>query len=455
EELIWLIALSIITAILLVYHRTRDPLHPMIFIGPMMLYIYALVPFSVYKSGELLDLFPDAAALESALLFTLLSVTLFAAGCLRPRVSSRGPKQGGGSLTLSPLIRKRLAIVGSILGSIGLGVFLYRLALSGGLTQVYSRPKGGAASLVSGYFTVAPLLTIPATFLLFLSRHGQRPKASFVFLILALLSPHWVQGLLGGSRGPTFLAMGSLFLGWFIIGSRRPPLRAVLVVLVGTGILMMFLKAHRQELYVGAEEPVEFKGWREMLVPARGVKDHASIFSLGGIVAARHHGYCLWGKGIAVQLFVRAIPRQIWPNKYEDVGMSWMVTRPGSLGLSSPQWRQALGWEPNAGSAAGFVLSAFLEFGWGGLVLAYLLGWGYGALWRRSIMFGGIWSILYAEAFIVSVYLTTQGLISAWGYRFLYLAVPTVILWRVTVLPGGRDMPTPSIHPSVPEGNRA
>ena len=452
EELIWLTAASIVGSTLLAYLRTKDALHPMIFMGPMMFYVYVLIPGTSFYRGELDSLFPDQNALQVALIFTLLSVSAFSLGCLRhqlPPGRSRGFRQ---SLDLNPEARKWLGLMGYALGAIGLSIFLYRLFLSGGLFQVYSRPKGGSASLFSGYLTVAPLLTIPSLLLLLLSWHGQRQRPAFPVIMLILISPHLIQGLLGGSRGPTFLALGSLFFGWFIIRSRKPSLRAVLAVLLGSGLLMLFLKAHRQEFYLGSEESTELKGWGETFLPDKGTKDHAGMFSLAGIVVSRHHGYCLRGKGLATQLFVRAIPRQLWPNKYEAVGMGWMVTRPGSLGMSPSQWREAIGWEPNAGTASGFVLSVFVEFSWGGLFVAYLLGWFYGWLWKRSAVEHGLWSILYAEACIVSVYLPTQGLISAWGFRFLYLAIPTILLVRyVRRAPQRRGVRRVRIPPKIIE----
>ena len=47
----------------------------------------------------------------------------------------------------------------------------------------------------------------------------------------------------------------------------------------------------------------------------------------------------------------------------------------------------------------------------------------------------GIWTIVYFEACIVSVYLPTQGLSSAWAYRFIFLAVPTILIWKLMVSP--------------------
>lgn len=70
-----------------------------------------------------------------------------------------------------------------------------------------------------------------------------------------------------------------------------------------------------------------------------------------------------------------------------------------------------------------------------GLIVCALVGVLYGYLWQRSIVYGGLWDLLYFEACVVSVYLPTQGLSSAWGYRFLYLAVPSVLVWRWAVGP--------------------
>jgi hypothetical protein len=75
----------------------------------------------------------------------------------------------------------------------------------------------------------------------------------------------------------------------------------------------------------------------------------------------------------------------------------------------------------------GFIADLFLEFHAGCIAAAYLIGHLYSLAWQRSRVRRGLWTILYFEMLILSIYLPTQS-IGAWLYRLLILAVPTLLL---------------------------
>ena len=60
----------------------------------------------------------------------------------------------------------------------------------------------------------------------------------------------------------------------------------------------------------------------------------------------------------------------------------------------------------------------------------YLVGRGFAFLHSRRLSRGGVWDLLYFEALILSIYLATQSF-SAFYHRYLILAVPTIVAWKV------------------------
>ncbi len=429
--LIWASGLVMALAVWLSWKRFRDPLHPLMYLTPMFVYLHVLVPLVLLYRGDLFTFFSDLEKLLFAQAMVFFEMTALAVGLLLPRL----PEQQGGEIRLllhiPPVILRRLKTTAFVLGGIGLTGFFYRLSTVGGFIQAYSRPKGGgAAPGLSGYITGSALLSIPAILLLLLAYRGKKPDWKLAFWILAFAFPHLAQGLLGGSRGNAFLAVAAMGLGWYLARSERPSVRALFAGLLITGLLMFTLKEHRRTVYIGAESPkLDWSRVVESIVPRKIEPENVSILTLGTIIAAHDRSHCFWGRRYLVQLIVRPIPRQIWPTKYHDLGLGWMVQQPGSGGMHPSQWIASLGWFPSAGSAVGLIGDAFLELSWAGVFVCLFMGWFYAWLWRNAVWKHGLWTLLYFEACVVSVYLPTQGLATAWLYRFAYLAVPSLLLW--------------------------
>jgi oligosaccharide repeat unit polymerase len=432
EQLLWLTAGGLVASVGIAYLRTKDPLHPLMYLGPMLFYIYAMIPLTLYYRDLLSHHFSDESDLLFAQAVVASGLLCFCLGCLRNNVSSAHIHARRLDLNFSPPVRRKLMVLSYVLAAVGIGVFLYIMARSGGIMEVYSTPKGGGRA-ESGYVSSAPLLTIPAMILYLLAQQGRKMNGKTAGLMILFISPHIIHGFLAASRGTTFLALGALVFGWYLTSPRRPSVRTLIAAIVGIGLLMIFLKSQRREIYIGSDFEFNQERFQETLVPTDRDSADNYAYTWGLILMSRHYNMHYWGKRYAVQLFVRPIPKQFWPTKYEDTGMANMVTMPGGGGFSMGQWFSALGWLPNAGSATGFVADAFLEFSWGGLVVCYLIGFLYSYLWKQSILRKGIWTVVYFEACVVSVFLPTQGLSTAWAYRFIYLAVPTVLIWRFAI----------------------
>jgi len=427
ETLIWLTGAVIAAAMIHAYARTRDPLHPMIYLGPMLAYVYFITPL-VLTRGELLEqCFPQPVDLGYAQGIMLAGMGAVCLGALNFGISPGSLLRRGAMLT-EPL-RRRLRYTAMALGALGLGVYFWLLYSRGGLAPVYGRPKGGLYGL-SGYVASAPLLTIPAALLYLISYFGRRRSWRHLGVCVVMLSPHLIHALLGARRGTAFLAFGSLFFGWYATSPRRPSLGLSVAMLTAVGFLMFFLGSQRQRIYVGAEFYFDREALLEAITPREVDVGNTTVYSWGLILTSRESGHHFWGRRYLAQVLIRPIPRQLWPGKYRAVGLEWMETAPGSGGMGEMEWLNAVGWVPQAGSAAGLVADAYLEFGVWGLLVCYLVGRIYAGLWKRAVMLRGVWTVLYAEAAALSVFVPTQGVTTAWFYRLLFLGIPTYAVWR-------------------------
>ena len=207
------------------------------------------------------------------------------------------------------------------------------------------------------------------------------------------------------------------------------------------GGLMLFLVSNRRNIYLGSDLDFDRQAFVDRLVVRDGSSGQEFIYSSGLILTAERLDRFYWGRRYFGILFVRPIPRQVWPTKYEDLGLGWMVNQPGTGGFSDWEWLGAVGFRPLRGSAGGFVADMFLEFWWFGVIVCYLIGRLYGYCWTRSVRSGQFWTLVYVELLALSVYLPAQS-VQAWLYRALLLTVPTGILWKWFVVPGRRRAAT-------------
>lgn len=412
------------------YRRTKDILHPMLFLGPLFLYATVLDPWLVRR--DLARFFTYQEDVNLVLLLNLLGVTALVLGALHdvPQRTKGRPEQ---RLSLQERERAQLRRMAFALAVVALAAYAYGIVNSGGFVGAFSQAKGGGRT-GSGYTGEAMNLGLVGAVMVTLSQYRRGWTAPTLVLLILGLLPNLIQGTFGGRRGPLFLALAAAILGWTVTRPRQPRLWVQGGALAVLLLSVAFIGSQRKHLYLGSDE-AEVR-WDEFLSALQ--SDEISegnnfVYGAGFVLATHDSGQFTWGRELAVNLLVRPIPRQLWPTKYEDVGATWVTNEYPGLGhLSVDDWLAAVGWIPLAGSSAISISDLFGEFGWGAVLAMYLIGRGFALLRFRCRTRGGVWELLYLEALILSIYLATQSF-EAFYYRYLILAVPTMVVWKLFV----------------------
>jgi hypothetical protein len=444
--------LVLVLAPLTAWTRYRDPFHPLLYLCPLFFYSYVYRP-GLLQWRRLLDAYfwPDQLVWVAAV--NLLGLAVFCWGALSVRRSRTEPVSRSTTIDLSPPARSALVTLASWFGFIGVTAFFVTVRNAGGLEQAYGHAKGGAAA-ESGYLGEAPLLTLPAILMLFMAWRGTRMSVGRWALVILFASPNLIQGFLGTRRGPTFLVLATLLFATYVRSNRSATPVRVLAGLGGIGLVVLFLFSHRSEIYVGSNFRVDQGRFGETLAPTELSAGDEWVHGAGLMVTSRQSRFHHWGKRLLTVVFVRPIPRQIWPTKYEDVGMGWMLDEAYLGGLTVSEWLGAVRWMPYAGASSGFIADLFLEFSYGLLVVTFLFGRFYGALWKRFRVVGGVSTLIYFFAAVLSIYVPTQSF-SAWLHRFLIMSVPTLVLWHYVVAPRERRWLRRAGRSMAPDGRVA
>jgi oligosaccharide repeat unit polymerase len=441
DVLLILTAILIGSAMLIGYRSTGDALMPMILFGPMLLYVYAYSPAMLLYNGEFDQILLEPTQLEYVALINLIGVGLFCMGCVSHSRAVAGASQRGSvfeQIALDESTRARLFNVACFLGMVALAGFQFKVYNSGGFGQVFSQPKPFLDS-PSGYVGEMPMLAYPAIVLLALTLRGRRIRLGHLLLAFVFASPHLIMASLGGRRGPAFLILTTLMVSWYTAKNRRPSIRTVVGMVVMAGLIMLFLVSNRKNIYLGSEKEIDTEAFRNRVVVTESSSGQEFIYASGLILTATYRDQFYWGLRYFSLLFVRPIPKQLWPTKYEDMGLGWMVDQPGTGGFTERDWYEAVGFVPDLGSAGGFVADLFLEFWWYGLIGCYLIGRLYGYCWTRSVHSGQLWTMIYVELLALSVYLPAQS-IGAWLFPAVILTGTTWVVWRRIVAPRERRL---------------
>lgn len=438
EALVLLTGLMIVGIALVGLKRSRDPLFPLTILAPMLLYIYVYMPMTRLSGGGLFSIFPELDELVIVHVLNLLAVVAFCIGCISQR-RPRGVDRRFELLKsrMATRTQNRLFSLALILGTVACFGFFYMVQYSGGWTSVFSRAKPFLNS-PSGYVGEMPMLSYPAAFLLAVALQGKRLTFIRIVLLLGVMFPQITMATLGGRRGPAFLVACTLVGCWCIIRGRLPKVKWIVTGLAAMGIFMLVLGENRNRLFTPWTGETEVNLTESILGPSQISLGDEYVTACGTVLASMHNNRHYWGVRYFTIFLVRPIPKQIWPTKYEDLGMSWMVTNPGQAGMTTSEWLDALGFQPATGSAPGLVADLFLEFSWGCILACYFLGRLFATVWRNWVQRGGIWTIFYFEMLILSVYLVTQG-IGAWLYRLIMVGVLTYLLGGRNLLKGRRS----------------
>jgi oligosaccharide repeat unit polymerase len=410
-------------------YRHNDTLHPLVYLMPMAGFFYVYMPVQLYRKGGLQSYFtPEELVFMQG--FYLVGLGALALGCV---YGSRGRRLDPGrvdvhSAVVTPAARRRLLRLGGVLGGVGFLAYAYQLYNVGGFVEAYNSVKAGGWA-TSGYLRDLDYLLVPAIALVYLSRID-RPMELKHWLLVALFSvPFAARGFLTARRGPTFVFFAVLIGGWYLARRYRPSFPKIAAGGTFVGLLLLALVTFRGQIYLGSSFFGDAPPAEEIVESSLETATTASLgneYLYGSYVIqnAREKGEHYWGARYLTQLFVRPTPSSFWPDKYSDVGMEEITVNAGQLLTAD------LGAHPEVpnGSAPGFVGSAYVEWGWGAPVFLFFVGWLYALMWRKTLVEGGLWTVMYVILLVMSAYFVAQSFYAVF-YRLLLMGIPPILGW--------------------------
>lgn len=420
----YLTGLVLFVAGALAYVTTRDALHPMIYLAGMTFFLHAFLPlyFEMTLPDQLRGYFrqDDLDYAQTIAFLGALSlcggVWWGAHGVMTPAPVS--------PVGLTEAARGRLVRAATALATLGLIAWIYMIIRSGGLFAVYGRPYGWFGA-DNGYVGEAYQFGLPAALLFLLARGGCRLRRSDLLWIGIALLPLLGHGLLGARRGPTFMALVGVGVMWYLARARRPQIGAAVLGGLAVGLLLLFLLANRDRIYLGAPPTLMTAGEAPTLELGPG---NEFVFGAAAAVNAEAVGDFRWGRRYLIVLFVRPIPRLLWPNKYADAARA-LGMRSHENDTERTEFVSTLGWTGSTGSAPGGLFDLWIEFWWAYSLAVFVVGWGFGWAYRRALARGGFWLAFYGLVTALSIYFVMQGL-SAFAFRALLLSAVMWLGWR-------------------------
>ena len=405
---------------------SRDVFHPLVFIGPMLAFLYAWMPWKLLDGGGLGQYLDDDQLLSVQRLF-LLGVVAFVIACLaaglrgaRARSSSaRGPHLASGAARSSEMAPRLLA-GGAVAGAIGLLCWAVTIVNVGGFVNAYSTSYAGGWD-DSGYVRDGSLLLLTGILLAVTALSMGASRLWSVGVITVFSLPWLSQALLMARRGPTFAYVLIVMMGWYFNRRKRPPILLVGLFGICLGWLVLFLVTNRGAIYLGSNFDVQTDVSGIVEKPDTG---NEYIYGSGTVLATERRDHYFWMRRYLAQILVRPIPSAVWPTKYEDFGVPELLHNAGT----GEGFGDALGWVGAAGSAPGIVADLWAEMWWLAVPAMALLGYGYGWVWRRAIDRGGPWTSQYVILSALSIYLVMQTM-EAVIFRTILLSAPCWLSW--------------------------
>jgi hypothetical protein len=417
EVLLWTGLVVLAIAFFCAMDGSRDVFHPLIFITPMMAFIYVWMPLRLLAADGL-SRFLESDQLLFVHSLILAGMIAFVVACLAAGVKVTAPTQ---TEVLSMETCRRVRIGGAIVGVIGLTCWLISIVNVGGFVNAFSKSYSGGWD-DSGYIRDGSLLLLVGALLLMSVIAAQGPRVVNVMLLALFAFPWAAQALLTARRGPTFAITVVLSMGWYLSRNRRPPAVATLLTGLLLGWLVLFLVANRSSIYLGSD--LNMKSDVESDI-SKADAGNEYIYGAGSVISTERRGHYFWMRRYLAQLLVRPIPSAIWPTKYEDFGVPELLHNAGT----GEGFADALGWEGAPGSAPGIVADLFIEFWWFAVPAMAVLGWCYGWVWRRAVTGGPAWASQYAILAALSIYLVMQTM-EAVIFRTLLLSIPCWLVWK-------------------------
>jgi oligosaccharide repeat unit polymerase len=417
EMLLWLTGGIALLGMIVAFDGSRDVFHPLVFIGPMLLFLYVWMPSRLLAADGLSRFFEDEQLIFVQKLY-LLGVLAFVAGCL---YASAGARRNSEPEPLSQETCRRLLVGSALVGAIGLICWLVQIVEVGGPIRAFSNPYSGGWD-DSGYIRDGDLLLLVGV-LLALSSLAAGGSRLWSLLFAATFGLPWIfQALLMARRGPTFTIVVIVLMGWYLNRHRRPPLLAMGLLGVGLGWLVLFLVTNRQSIYLGSDFAVSTNVDQ---ITDQSDTGNEYIYGAGSVLSSLQNGHYFWMRRYLAQVVVRPIPSSMWPTKYEDFGVPELLQNAGT----NVGFADALGWVGADGSAPGMIADIWVELWWLCLPAIALIGWYYGWVWRKAVSLQGAWSFHYVILSCLSMYLVMQTM-EAVIFRTLLLSLPGWLVWR-------------------------
>jgi hypothetical protein len=420
EALLWITGAVTVLGILIALDGSHDVFHPLIFIGPMIVFLYVWMPSRLLAADSLSHYF-DSEQLVFLQSLYLCGIVAFIVGCLGVGVRLRRPRPSP-SRALPAALYRRLLIGGAIAGAIGLGCWCVTIINVGGFVNAFSASYAGGWD-DSGYVRDGSLLMLVGVLLSITALSLGGPRLVSLALAAVFGLPWIAQALLTARRGPTFGITIILLMGWYMVRRKRPPFVAVATVGFLLGWSVLFLVTNRQSIHLGAD-------LSDVNTDVTQIADKADtgneyIYGGGSVISAQRRDHYFWMRRYLAQIMVRPIPSAIWPTKYEDFGVPELLENGGTgAGIGD-----AMGWKGAVGSAPGIVADLWIEMSW--LCIPAMAGLGllYGFVWKRAVQRGGPWTAQYVILSALSIYLVMQTM-EAVIFRSLLLSLPCWLTWR-------------------------
>ena len=418
SALVLSVAVVALFGVVIALDGSRDVFHPLVFICPMFLFLYAWMPWKLNADDGLLRYF-DLDQLVFIQRLNLLGVGAFivAAFACGLRLKQARPQV----LALPPLAWRRLLIGAAITGAVGTLCWGISIHNVGGFVHAYSASYAGGWD-DSGYIRDGSLLMLVGI-LLAIAAYSAGAKLSPALLLIVFFTLPWLsQSLLAARRGPTFAWTVVVLMGWYIHRGKRPPVLAAGLLGLCLGWAVLFLVTNRSNIYLGSSFNVTTDVTSIADKPDTG---NEYIYGTASVMATRQSGHYYWLRRYLAQVLVRPIPSAIWPTKYVDFGVPELLQNAGTgAGIV-----ETMGWVIPPGSAPGIVADLWVELSWLSIVAMAALGCSYAVVWRKAVTLGGAWASQYTLLAALSIYLVMQTM-EAVIFRTLLLSIPCWLTWR-------------------------
>lgn len=421
ELLIWTVIAIALIGMLSAYDGSRDVFHPLVFIMPMMIFLYGWMPMKLMGSGSLSQYF-DSGQLVFVQTLNVFGVLAFVVGCLA--AGCRVRRQVAPVQQLSSLGCTRLRLGASLAGGIGLLCWLISIVNVGGFVNAFSKSYGGGWD-DSGYVRDGTLLLLVGVLLMIGVIGSEGLKLINLTLICLFGLPWLTQALLMARRGPTFAILIIVCMGSYLMRNKRPPIAAVVIGGLFLGWFSLFLVTNRSNIYLGSDSALTTDVSDVTSIVEKPDTGNEYIYGTGSVISTDRRGTYFWMRRYLAQLLVRPIPSAIWPTKYQDFGVPELLSNAGT----GEGFAESLGWVGAVGSAPGIIADLWIEVWWFAVPFMAVLGWVYGYLWNRAMRGGAAWKCQYVILAALSMYLVMQTM-EAVIFRTLLLSIPSWLAWR-------------------------